>query len=443
MIIRRFLEWYTVSEADERAEAAQAFCDAFVQRVPELINHPDCEAVLTIILDDRSSNVRRVLAEALAGYEHAPRHIIVGLANECSDISIPVLGRSPLLSDADLIDCMAIGDDGAQSAICLRNDISVSVSAAIAEIGCLNAVSLLLKNAGAVLVASSLARIAERFGQDNDIRQLLLKRYDLPVAVRYALVINISQDLINFVNSCGWTEGARARRLMQEANEQATISLANTIADHQALELVETLRSKGQLTPSLLLRSLLSMHLNLFEAALAVLAQMPVERVSSLLRQKNGINFTAIYRRAKMPETLELAFKAAYSGALNVHDTDINGTEPKLSRKIVRHVLLAVGQTALAENLKIMGLLRRLDSEAAKEEARYVSAQILSMPDPIEMEAATENENSVIDLSALEYELIEYAGGKTLGHESSGIQPIEILNGDLETLDLSNFKRAA
>ena len=84
MIIRRFLEWYTVSQVDERVEAAQAFCDAYMQRVPELINHPDCDSVFTLMLDDASPSVRRVIAEALAGFEYAPRHIIIGLADRKS-----------------------------------------------------------------------------------------------------------------------------------------------------------------------------------------------------------------------------------------------------------------------------------------------------------------------------------------------------------------------
>lgn len=440
MIIRRFLEWYTTSEVDERIEAAQAFCDAYMQRVPEIINHPDCEAVLTLILDDASLCVRRALAEALAGFELAPRHIIIGLANECSDIAIPVLGRSSLLSDADLIDCLAIGDDAAQSAICLRNTVSVSVSAAIAEIGCLNAVSLLVKNAGAMLVSSSLVRIAERFCDDHDIRHLLLDRNDLPVAVRYFLITSISQKLISFVDSCGWNEGARARRMISVANEKAIISLATTVERHHVFELAETLRDKSQLTPSLLLRSLLCGHLNLFEASLGILAQMSHERITTLLCQKSSINFTAIYRRAKMPQSMELAFKTAYFGAFDVHTATF---EPKLSRKIVQQVLLNVSQSELAENVKMIGLLRRLDAEAAKEDARYASTQILLMPDPIDIIVNVENTNSPIDFSALEYELIEYTEGHVATQTSFDSKSVEAVDNEIDALDLSHFKRAA
>jgi uncharacterized protein (DUF2336 family) len=435
MIIRQFLEWFTVSAVDERVEAAQAFCNAYTQRVPEIINHPDSESVLTLILDDSSSCVRRVLAESLAGYEFAPRHIIVGLANESSDISIPVLGRSLLLTDADLIDCLAIGDDAAQSAIALRGDISMPISAAIAEVGCLNAVSLLLKNIGAVIFATSLARIAERFGHDLDIRELLLQRDDLPVATRYELVVNVSESLINFVNSCGWTEGARARRLISDVNEQATISLARLVGENQTFDLVETLRGKGHLTSSLLLRALLCGDVDLFEAALSVLTQDPVERVRNHLRQKSGASFIALYRRAKMPESLELAFKSAYLGAVDTFSSSYKKDRISLSRDIISKVLLSVAQIDDVENIKIMGLLRRLESDALRAEAKNISAQILGLSAPIEHDSG--RSSVLIDYNAFERELFEQTENKNL--------PLQITSqcDDTDVLDLTSYKVAA
>ncbi len=68
--------------------------------------------------------MRRALAEAFASAPDAPHHIVLGLADDQSDISSIVLGRSPVLSDSDLIDCAAIGDAIAQSAIALRPVVS-------------------------------------------------------------------------------------------------------------------------------------------------------------------------------------------------------------------------------------------------------------------------------------------------------------------------------
>jgi uncharacterized protein (DUF2336 family) len=446
MIIRQFLEWFTVSKVEERVEAAQAFCDAFIQRVPDIINHPDSEAVLTLILDDPSLDVRYVLAESFAGFEHAPRHIIIGLANQCSDISIPVLGRSLLLTDADLIDCLGVGNDAVQSAIALRGEVSAPISSALADFGCFNAVDLLLKNSSAVISSSSLTRIAERFGNDNYLRELLLQRDDLPVAVRYSLVVDVSADLIKFIESCGLSEGARARRLITDVNEQATIMLSKAVGEHQDLELVEALRCKKQLTPALLLRSLLCAHLSLFEAALSLLAQVPIGQIHSLLRQKNGTSFVAIYRRAKMPEPLELAFKTAYLGACEAQFISHANDKPALSRIIISKVLLVIAQENSIDHIKLMGLLRRLESDSIRIEAKNISAQILSTAEPIQLEA--EYPHIQIDFKALECELLEFSGdNKNTNdlnmHDSKLSLKIAVQDDESGILDLENYKIAA
>ncbi len=437
MIIRQFLEWFTVSDVSERVEAATTFCDAYTQRLPELYNHADVEPALTVILDDISPEVRRVLAEALAGFEHAPRHIIIGLAQDTSDISVPVLGRSLVLNDADLIDCLAIGDDAAQSAIALRGDISAQLAAAIAEIGCAYAIELLLKNPDAIISAISLARMAERFGHDADLRQALLRRQDLPIGVRYALVIRISSDLMCFANTYGVADNERSKRLIAEAHEKATLHLASEVCDNQVLDLVNTLRIKAQLTPSLLLRSLLCGQSVLFETALSALADMPLERVRSLCRQKTGAGFAAVYRRAKIPATLELAFKTAYR---EVVDMDYQLQETLLVRPIIRRVLLSISQVPSVENNKLVGLLHRLDSEAAKEEARAFSSQILAEPEMLQIEA---DAPLLIDFVALETEIFDFA--QDIQADEANILDLTVHQcvKNTDQIYLSDYKKAA
>jgi len=46
--------------------------------------------------------------------------MVLTLAGDHSDIAAIVLSRSPLLSDAELVDCAATSDSFAQSAIALR-----------------------------------------------------------------------------------------------------------------------------------------------------------------------------------------------------------------------------------------------------------------------------------------------------------------------------------
>ena len=135
---------------------------------------------MTTLLDDPSTLVRRALAEALSSANAAPRHLVLALAGDRSDVAAAVLQRSPVLTDADLVDCAAIGDAVAQSALARRPNLSPGVTAALAEVGERDAILTLISNREVNLWASPLGRIFARFGDDVEVRVLLLQRPPLP-----------------------------------------------------------------------------------------------------------------------------------------------------------------------------------------------------------------------------------------------------------------------
>ena len=145
-IVRRFLAWTQRADAECRADAASALARAYLYS--DLTAEARAEAALglTALLDDPSAMVRRALAEALASAAEAPRHIVLALAWDQSEVASVVLSRSPALTEAELVDCAAMGDEVAQAAIAARPRLSAGVAAALAEIGARNAVLALADN---------------------------------------------------------------------------------------------------------------------------------------------------------------------------------------------------------------------------------------------------------------------------------------------------------
>lgn len=177
---------------------------------------------LTALLDDPSPLVRKAMAEAFASAPDAPPAIVVALASDQSEIAAPILGRSPVLTDGDLIDCAAIGDAFAQAAIALRAPLSVGVSAAIAEVGAREALIALAVNPEAAIPISLAARdrMVERFGHDGEVREALLSRPALAPSVRADLVSATAAALSDFVIGCAWLSPERAERVEREASEK-------------------------------------------------------------------------------------------------------------------------------------------------------------------------------------------------------------------------------
>ena len=313
LIIRQFASWVQTASTKERAEGAHALARAYLCADLDPQEHGEAERALTRLLDDRSPLVRAALAHIFADALHAPHHIILALAEDQSDVSTIVLGRSPLLTDAELIDCVAIGDAFAQSAIALRAHVSAPLAAAIAEVGLREALISLAVNPGAILPDYAIRRMIDRYGGDGELREALLTRSDLSASLRSALASATATALAQFVTIRAWMPQERMARVTREALEKANVIIAAIDEGNSddIGQLVAHLRDSGRLTSVLLLRALLSRNTGLFEAALISLSCLSRKRVSGLMREWQSPAFAALYRKAGLPEALLPVFRAA------------------------------------------------------------------------------------------------------------------------------------
>lgn len=371
MLIREFFSWAERASAGARAEAAGALAKAYLYAELDPIDLGDAGRGLTLLLDDPSPLVRLALAEAFATAVEAPHHILAALAGDRSDIAAIVLARSPVLSDAELIDAVAIGDEVCQSAVARRPRISAALAGAVAEVGGAEANLILSDNAGAELSDFAVGRMLERFGHDGALRAALIRRSDIGAEMRHSLVLATAAALGDFAVNCGWMAEDRARRVVGEARDRATVVIAScqTSADVDLRHFVAHLRTSGHMTPALALRALLSGDLALFEAMLCDLSGKPFGRVGGLLRNPHGLGFAALYEAAGLPQSLLPAFKVALSMVVGRPDADEARTV-RLDQRMVERVIAACMAQTGPEMDRLAALLRRFEAEAARDEAR-------------------------------------------------------------------------
>ena len=374
MLVRQFMASFmasgVASSPAQRGPAAADLAGALVRGELNPQEERDAQLVLTALLDDPSPLVRGALAQELSVAHNAPHHIVVALANDQAEVAAPILNKSPRLTDADLIDCAAIGDCASQIAIATRLRLSAAVAAAIAEVGAREAVVALIGNDGADTPDFSLARIIERFGEDGETREALLHRGDLPIPLRAKLVDAAASALTRFVVSRDWLSAERAERATREAREKATILLAADSSDNLdgPGALVRHLREQGQLTAGLVLRALLSGNTSLLIAALAELSGLPARRVAGYVGEFEGAGFGAVFHRAGLPETLLPAYRAALCARKEFGDDP--DSQARLSRTIIERVLTSCERADDSALAPVIALLRRFDAEAARDDAR-------------------------------------------------------------------------
>src|SRR5262249_10524596 len=146
MIVRQFLQWVRQAPPGERAEATSALARAYLYSDLSADDLAAAEGAMIMLLDDPSPLVRRTLAEVFASSQMAPRVVVQALAADQTDVALPVLERSPLLLDDDLVDLIATGHADVQIAIAGRAPLPRALAAAIIEVGTAEACLTLLEN---------------------------------------------------------------------------------------------------------------------------------------------------------------------------------------------------------------------------------------------------------------------------------------------------------
>ena len=377
MIVRQFISWIRTAPAGERAEATRSLARAWLISDLSEDDRAAAEGALLMLLDDPSPLVRQAMAEVFSRSPDAPATIVRALAADQPSIALPVLEHSPLLIDADLVDIVATGTSDMQCAIARRINLPSSVSAAIAEVGSAAAALELIENAYAELAPFSWDRIVERHGHLAAIREAMLMLEGLPAATRAALVAKLTNTLAQFAAARNWLSPERAGRLADESRERSTISIAARSRGEDMQGLVQHLRATGQLNAGLILRALLSGNLELFEAALAQLADLPLARVTALVHDRGNASLQALLVRAGLPESTFAAFHIALEASRETGYVDTTGGAERLRRRMVERVLTHCETDGRsAEPLLI--LLRRFATESAREEARMFCEELVA-----------------------------------------------------------------
>jgi len=396
-IVRRLLAWAQRADAGERADAASALARAYrYSNLPEPLRR---EAVvgLTAMLEDSSILVRRALAEALASAHDAPHHIISALANDLPEIAAIVLALSPVLSDAELVDSAAIGDASVQTALARRPYLSAGVAAAVAEIGRREAVIALIENPEARLTPGALCRIVERFGEDGEAREALMARERLPATLRCELVAATAEALSPLAAAFG-LGAERIERIMRETREEAAISVAANSGRGELGDLVHHLRLNGALTVALLMRALISGNGAFYCVAAAELSGLAPGRVAGFVRDPFGPGFAALHRRMGLSAPLLTPFRVALAALPEIESR----AGERASRPVVARVIAACEASRSPDLAKLLSLLRRVEAEAALEEARAFAEDLAAARTPFAAEPAYDWPRPIVLIDALD-----------------------------------------
>ena len=214
--------------------------------------------ILRRVESDVRPAIRASLAERLADDASAPIDVILMLATDAIDIASPIIAHCPLLTDDHLVGLIGNTDTPHRTAIASRFDIGEAVTRPLAELNDEGVLLALLQNGSARFCAKTFDLLAEKSLPVEVLRNALTRRSDLPATVLQRL-------------------GFSPQMNRSSANPPRNAAAASQcIAPGGVDRLVAKLASSGQLRAGFLLRVLQQGQLDLFDAGLARLLDLPL-----------------------------------------------------------------------------------------------------------------------------------------------------------------------
>jgi uncharacterized protein (DUF2336 family) len=271
-----------------RRSLAAAMSDLFAERESVLSDreHALMTDILNKLVTEFETEVRKELAERLAEKKHAPRNLVVALANDEIEVARPILLKSGVLRDPELVEIIHHRTLEHQLAIAMRTSVSEIVSDALVETGNTDVVKTLLQNPNARITEATMAYLVEEARRVEP----LVRRQDLKpelagqmywlvsAALRAHLLENFDIDPGDLDD-----ELERVVQKLTSASKDESESAATP-----AGELAERLNEDEAITPELLIQVLRQGEVALFEALFGQLSGLAPPRLKRVIYEPSG-----------------------------------------------------------------------------------------------------------------------------------------------------------
>jgi uncharacterized protein (DUF2336 family) len=295
--------------------------------------------IIRVLAKDVAVSVRESLSLSLRKAQRLPHDVALQLAKDVESVSLPVLEDCLLLSDSDLMAIIGTGSDAKQTAIAKRPEVSAVLSEALVDKGSENVVATLVSNPRAQLSDQSLNKVVDRFPTSALVQEPLVKREQLPVTVAERLVNQVSEKLKDYLVTHHELSPTLAADMILQSRERATVNLVSQSSEADVEKLVVQLYRNKRLTPSLVLRALCMGDVAFFEAAVAVMANVPLVNARILIHDAGRLGLKSLYDKSGLPPRLLPAVRVALDV---VRETELDGGERDIERyraRVIERIL--------------------------------------------------------------------------------------------------------
>ena len=231
------------------------------------------QEILRHLARDVEMAIRIALAERLADDSAAPHDLILLLADDAIEVARPLILRSPLLTETDVLRMIGECGEGHQEAAAARPNIGEPVTDALVKLEAESVLTALVRNVTARISPSAFEALVEKSRRIANLQDPLARRADLPPELATRMCEWVSEALKTFIARNYAIAPVMLDKALGEA-EQAVRSepaAPKTEPAESAQKLIDKLAASGQLKAGFLLRVLHQGQADLFDLAFAKL----------------------------------------------------------------------------------------------------------------------------------------------------------------------------
>lgn len=243
--------------------------------------------ILHKIVLEVETAVRQSVSARLADMDDVPPTLIKQLANDEVDVAYPILTRSKLLDDRDLIEVVRFRSLEHQLAIAMRYAVSEEVSECLARTDDESVIDALLRNPNARISRSTMNYLVAKSRRVDTFQEPLLQRRELSAELARKMFLWVSAALRRHIIERFDLDEATVDTLLQRAafDQIETVHAPDPAgSDGLAAEMAEA----GLLEAGTMVKALAQGEIDLFVAMFARTADLRRSVVMRILFEKGG-----------------------------------------------------------------------------------------------------------------------------------------------------------
>ena len=280
-----------------RNELVENISDLFLSPEGRLNEHERAlmNDVLLKLVNSVEKSVRKELSKRLSTIDDVSPELAAKLADQSIEIAQPMLTKSGVLKDEQLIEIIRNRTDAHRMAIAIRSHVSEDVSGELIEMGSEDVIEALVNNESAEISELSMKYLVAESRNLDRFQEPLLSRHDLPAELAYQMY--------------WWVSAALRRKIIIEFNVDNTqmddaleMATKTAIQDHEAtdgimrtaLKLARELATRDELNIVFLRGCLRQEKINLFVAGLSEMTGLDVDIIWRAIRERTGESLAII-----------------------------------------------------------------------------------------------------------------------------------------------------